>query len=156
MCVYSRKNFSRTHVITFTKVESCMNTLRIEYSVFCYKWNQSRNIFNILNVFVHRQSNMVFVYGICASYFFQFFDESILNVLLWKCRLLLLWQDNYENKIWNDRSMIYNCHSFCFAYFLFSKDTFLIIYVIPAVLYKDGVWFSAMICCVLWESVKYL
>lgn len=65
-----------------------------------------QNICNILNLFVHMQ-RMVRVYWVCDLFlYFPALMSRILNVLLWKCKLLLLWEDNYENKIWTYMNVV--------------------------------------------------
>ena len=53
----------------------------------------------------------LYICRVCYLCFIPTFSSSlmsrVLNVLLQKCRLLLLWEDNYENKIWNYKKKDY-------------------------------------------------
>lgn len=64
----------------------------------------------------------------------------------------------YENKLWNYENKIWNCvilfiiiiiHFVLLVYFLFSKNMFSIIYVIPAILYKNSI-LSVILSCIFW------
>lgn len=94
--VYNRKDcFLQLTSLLLPKWKSAW--ICSECNIQCYIVLQVQSackirVCNILNLFVHMQS-VVFVYRIC---FMPIFSSSlmsrILNVLLWKCRLLLLWK----------------------------------------------------------------